>query len=434
MNEPWEDYNLEFVESERVKVTWRTSPNQKTHSVSVLLPYNKESNHDLYRQIIANLKWLRIVFKNPSCNDKGFIVKRSRHYANSLDAWSDAKEELEGLLDIVRQVVAFKQYSPFDAKSITTRYCRTATASYNGANYIAKDEDNQSYLIKLNAILDVKNFVYPSRMDETVTFVSCGDPQNTHVAITSLLNANQKILSGAAEREALESSVAEALEWKTRLIETESGIVTHPYAVEEAKATPPPPPTAAGTGSFADAVRASAEDAPPEERTTVMLFERTSPSSRSKSTDPVTQAARESPPPSSPTPLQPLMPAVAQARPLGAAQYARGTSYPTYVTWDAFMHAMAEQKMHFEMRLARLEAMVLGNPYAPRSTPSFHASAFNVPGFTDPHAGVMPHLMTPPGFSSGGAHQNHHGASTGSMTHKFTGLAVSPHGATTNLF
>lgn len=407
MNEPWEDFNLELIETERIKVSWRTSPNQKTHCMSVLLPYNKE-NRDLYRQIIANLKWLRTVFKNPNCNDKGFIIKRNRANANALDAWSDNKGELEGLLDILRQVVAFKQYAPLNASVIATPYCRHSSAPYNGANFIAKDDDNQSFLIKLNTILDVKTFVYPNRMEETVTFVSCGDPEHTEVAITCLLNANQKVTAGVPEHEAFSSSVADAMEWKTKQIENQTGMYPMTYeAVEVPKSG----------GTFADAVRSSQNQSP------------VSPASPPPAVgdsvgEAPTQTRAEVAEPDAA--CKPKTPEVAFTALAGSnASYVLPPppnprdNFPNYVTWDVFMHAMAEQKLHFDVRIARMENAF--NMYTTRNLPPYAAA----PAYAAAPVMHSPYVNAPPGFTTARAPAQSHADAAAAH---FTGLSVSqPH-------
>jgi hypothetical protein len=358
MSKTWVDY-VDPVYCENLKATWRQLPNQKTFCLTITLPYsNNDGNVDLYQKVITHMKWLRNVFKNPSCYEQGYIIKRSRVHANALDVWSSNKQELEGTLDIIRQIVSFRQYKTFDPSDSKTQYSHHASAAYNGANYITKMEDGESWLFKLNSALDVKNLIYPERINEKVSFVACGDPANVRASVNILLQANARILEGMNEIKSLNEALHEAVVWKAN--QKEECCVVH---------LPTPSPPKQRLQSFTDVVQVETDLPSTEEDTHAYA-----PTEPTKVADGavriLTRAHSMRPPPGGPfdVTLTMLPPQISiNSAPMGASVPATEATipheHPHLVPWEAFMRAMADQKMHFDLRLARLEHAINGQQY-----------------------------------------------------------------------
>jgi len=207
----WVDF-VKPVECPDLTFKISQTPNKKFFEMTATIPYDaSKQDDDIYRRIITHMRWIRTVFDNPNCDETGFIIKRSRESANSLEATSQKKTDLEGAVDIIRQIVNFRLFKPFSVSNVSTPFVAYKCCKYNGeTNFVGKDVEN-SFVFQLNSALDVKVMVYPDRNSKDIVFVACGKPDAAAKAVALLVRANDRINDGVDETTAFEESLKDAM-------------------------------------------------------------------------------------------------------------------------------------------------------------------------------------------------------------------------------
>ncbi len=159
------------------------------------IPWDSAVNADVYRIVITQLKFVKMVINNSS-----FTIRCSREGANAIHISSNVLLEIQAASDMMTELVNFRVRDAVPHNPTTEYVNLLMIKSYGGSNFIGSKDaiTNKNFVVALSDCYNTKSLV--SYLDaDTLRVALLGRPADTALVKTAFQSLVRAVADGKQE-------------------------------------------------------------------------------------------------------------------------------------------------------------------------------------------------------------------------------------------